>query len=213
MKTLKIALLLIFCVLASQVWGCSLGNQTFSEELLHIKDVVSIELSAPHGSGAIRKLTLSYQHGGGKKQDTIDYIYRVDCRSYNDDKQEQKLKLSDFNFNGIFYIIIYREFWFPDISLSHAEIPEWPTIYEYSYKDGFIAASSKHRDYFDQYIKASKKSLSLYAEHMSNNAILAQNRLIIAAEQVEDGSFAPQSPYNNHFYYADVYDLTKLQTN
>lgn len=205
----KLAILFVLCAFASQIWGCSMASTSSNSGLLLMKDVASIDLTAPHGSGAIRALMLHYKSDGTEKEDTLGNIRRIDSKSYNDEEKEQQITLSDIDPNDPMYIIVYQEFWFPDIAISHAEIPEWPTIYEYNFKDGFTVASSKHKDYFKSYIKSSKELLTTYSEHMSGGAILAQQRLITAAEQIVKGRFIPQSLYDDHHYYRDVYELTK----
>ncbi len=190
------------------------GDQYFDvesseENLLTVKDFVDIELSAPEGSGAIRTMTLHYIDRGEEKTDVLDNVARIDCDGYDDEAKEQTLTDSDSGGDGIVDFIIYREFWFPYMELSHPEVPLWPTVYEYDLNSGFVVASPKHSAIFEQYAKTLKSQLENEKAEMTDNAVLALKRMIYAAERIADGSFVPSSPYSDKEYYEDVYELTK----
>lgn len=180
-----------------------------SGELLTTDNLIDIVLSAPEGSGAIRTLTIRYRQDGELRYDTIDEISRIDLEGYDDEKKEQIFAASDRDQDGIVDIVVYREFWFPDLDLAHAEVPLWPTVYEYDLKSGIVIASARHQDYFAAYAQTVKEQLSEGSAYMSAYALLALGRLVYAAERIADGSFVPQSPYSSDNYYEDVFELTK----
>jgi len=183
---------IVFC-------GCGLQNQDGATNLLIADDLIDITLSAPEGSGANRTLTIRFMYHGEKRSVTINEVSGVDLEGYDNEKKEQ--------------IIVYREFWFPDIKMAHAGIPLWPTVYEYDLDKGFVVASAKHKDYFATYAENAKKELGAGREYMSDPEMLALTRLIYAAEKIADGSFVPASPYSrdnvSNGYYKDVYELVK----
>ena len=213
---------LFFLILLTSVFLCSCKqtssihadaeqSSTDGSNLLTTENFIDIFLSAPEGSGAIRTLTLHYKRNGEKEFAEFNNLTRLDCKDYNDESKEQTLTDSDFDQDGIVEIIVYQEFWFPDITLAHVEIPLWPTIYEYDLNKGFVVASAKYKDYFKMYAKKTAEELDS-TKDMSNSAKLALKRLIYAAERIADGSFIPSSPYSNDpgkNYYTDVYELVK----
>ena len=153
-------------------------------------------------------MTIRSTYDGKEKSDTIDEVSWIDLAGYDDEKKEQVFTTSDYDQDGIVDLIVYREFWFPDLDLAHPEVPKWPTVYEYDLKNGFVVASSKHKDYFEMFAKTSKEQLTAGKEHMDDLEVLALERLIYAAEQIANGSFSPSSPYSKN-YYEDVYELVK----
>jgi hypothetical protein len=183
--------------------------------LLTTEDFVDISLGAPEGSGALRTLTIHYIDGNEQESNMSDEISRLDCMGYDDEAKEQTLGESDFNQDGIIEIIVYREFKFPDIELSHVEIPLWPTVYEYDLNKGFLVASAKYKDYFSSYAENIEEGLSADIG-MSGPERVALKRLLVASQKIADGSFSPKSQYShdnkNNSYYADVYDLVKNLT-
>jgi hypothetical protein len=180
-----------------------------SGELLTTNDLIDIAVSAPEGSGAIQTLTIRYRYGGEERYDTIDEVSRIDLAGYDDEKKEQTFTVSDRNRDGIVDIVVYREFWFPDLHVAHVEVLAWPAVYEYDLESGFVIASAKHKEYFEAYAEDSEEQLAEGKANMTDNQMLALSRIIFAAERIADGSFIPQSPYNNGNYYEDVYELTK----
>ena len=211
MSTRKGILLSLSIILSIFIIGCETADTASTPRSLATNNFIDIVVSSPEGSGALRTLTLHYLQDGEKKQDILDDITQIDNKDYDNEKKEQVFTESDYDGDGFFDIIVFQEFWFPDITLAHAEVPEWPTIYEYNQKVGFVLASSKHKDYFMLYTKSLKDRLSTEQATMSDNAILALQRLIYAAESVADGSFIPESTYND-LYYEDVYTLTNAVT-
>ncbi len=184
------------------------GTEEHNEVRLTAENLLNIALSAPEGSGGIRTMTLYYMKDGKEYTDILDDISSIDSGGYDDEAKEQTLTDSDSDGDGIVDFIIYREFWFPDLDMAHAEVPRWPTVYEYDLHGGFVIASAKHRAYFETYAKQLKDKLDTDMDHMSDAAILAVKRLKFAAERIADGAFAPSSPYGDQCY-ADVCELTK----
>jgi len=180
-----------------------------SGKLLTMDDLIDISVSAPEGSGALRTLTIHYRQDGEERYNTIGEVSRIGLEGYDDEKMEQTFTVSDRDRDGIVDIVVYREFWFSDLDLAHAQIPLWPTIYEYDLEGGFVVASAKHKDYFASYIAVSEEQLAEGKIYMGGDEMLALSRLIYAAERIADGSFVPESPYNGDNYYEDVYELTK----
>lgn len=208
MKTIRLILYLLLAI-SIILCGCAQKAETNNATLLTTNDLTNISVSAAEGSGSIRTLTIRYMHDGSEESAALADVKRIDLEGYDDDNgREQTFTASDCDGDGIFDIIVYREFWFPDIDMPHAGVPEWPAIYEYDTEKGFVIASSKYTDYFEAYVKASNKQLSEGEASMDDDAKLALKRLIYAAEQIADGSFTPEGSYNG-FYYEDVYELTK----
>ena len=209
MKTTGKLILIALLVISTLLCGCEQKNGDDAAGLLTADDLIDIVAGAPEGSGAIRTLTIRYMHNGREESDTIDEVKRIGLEGYDDEKKEQTFTASDLDGDGTVDIVIFREFWFPDLELAHAEIRDWPTVYEYDLNSGFVIASAKHKDYFTAYAQTAKEQLSEGKAYMSDAALLALSRLIQAAEQVADGSFEPESAYNDMNYYEDVYELTK----
>ena len=175
--------------------------------MLTADDLIDISLSAPEGSGAVRTLKIHYRQNGEEHADTLEDISRIEHKGYDNEEKEQAFAASDYDGDGIVDIIVYQEFWFPDLSMSHVEVPEWPTVYEYDLDSGFVVASAKHREYFNTYITASEEKLDS-KECESELAALALEKLIYAAGEIADGRFAPTDFFNGQ-YYTDVYEITK----
>lgn len=202
-------LLLITLLISILLTGCAQIADNNSDSLLKAGSLKDIVLSHAEGSGSVRTLTIHYTHDGKEESATIHNLKRIDLSGYDDENgREQTFTASDYDGDGVFDIIVYREFWFPDIIMAHAGIPEWPTVYEFDTEKGFVVASAKHKDYFETYAKAAKEQLDAGKEHMNELEILALSRLVYAAETVAAGNFVPKSDYNGK-YYEDIYELTK----
>ncbi len=209
MEVFKLTVVVVLVIIF--LCGCSqTAYQSEAAQLLSTDDLIDITLRAPEGSGSVRTLTLRYMDNGKEKTGTLGEVRRVDIAGYDDEAREQTFSVSDSDGDGIVELIVYREFWFPDITVSHPGIPEWPTVYEYDTAKGFMVASVRHKDYFKAYAEASKAVLikDPNRTYEDSDARLLMERLVYAAECVADGSFTPQSDYNGQ-YYEDVYELTK----
>ncbi len=208
MKIKKRILFSLILIISITICGCKSEDRNNTSNLLTTDNLIDIVVSAPEGSGTLRTVTINYMQNGEEKSDKLYEIKRIDNGNYNDEEKEQTFTASDYNSDGIVDITVFREFWFPDIEVAHAEIPDWPTVYEYNLSSGFVIASSKYHDYFNTYAESLKEQLSMGEAYMSDNAKLALKRLIYAAENISNGSFAPDSSYNS-LYYEDVYELSK----
>lgn len=211
-KEMKINIVLFFClvfIIGIFSSGCAPIYDNKDTALLTTDGFIDVALSAPEGSGGLRTLTINFTIHGEKKSDTMNNVSSVDIEGFDDEKKEQSFTVSDYNQDGIIDLIVYREFWFPNLEMMHLEVPKWPAVYEYDLEKGFVIASSKYKDFFEEYVESSTEKLSLGKEQMSEIEMLALKRLIFAADKVAEGSFTPKSPYNDE-YYADVYELVKI---
>lgn len=179
-------------------------------EALKTDHFEGIVLGAPEGSGSVRTLKLRYRDDQGEiiTSEIMNDVTGIVSAQYNSEEKEQIITSSDFNGDGIVEVIVLREFWFEDLNLPHAMVPQWPTVYEYFPGKGFVVASGKYKAWFRNYAQEQEELLARdhielfengsFTYHGSGDcgeALVAWTRLLYAARKIADGSFVPEADY------------------
>ena len=182
-----------------------------------------IILSEPEGSGSVRTLRLCYRNSYGEmvNSEVMSDVSGVVSAQYDSEAKEQTITSSDFNGDGVVEVIVFREFWFEDLKLPHVAVPQWPTVYEYILGQGFVVASSKYKEWFEEYAQEQERLLAKDNTELLENgtfvyhgkgdydeALLARLRLLYVAKKIADGTFIPKQDYAVR-RYEDVADIAK----